>query len=150
MENKLLKGNLLVETDLKDSSVTRLLSDLPRTGKKIKTIRSFKNLLVLKLATDQCLLVFKKKRSRQGWTGIECLAIINRSAFNFYNLICDAEPLLNKRWPRLNVFMNLNTASRKHKRLIEGLMRAGWRPSGYKSARLQMLMKVFPEPESAP
>ena len=64
MEDNFLKANILLETNFQDAGIIRLLSGLPKTRKKLDKIRSTKNLLLLKVATDQCLVVFCRESDK--------------------------------------------------------------------------------------
>lgn len=136
----LLSGNLLTQISPNDPLVTKLLGTAKSKTRKLSTLYE-SNVLVLKLITEDCLIILAKKKSRLGEVGLECITFINASPFTYFQLLWDMQKVAALRWPNKKVFIYINPVSKKYARLFQGIEEAGWISTAYRTSRRAMFEK---------
>ena len=142
-QQTVLSGNYFIEIFLGNPIIEKLLSGSKRNNNKVQRLNNKGDFMILKLKSDNALVILKRKKSKLVKEGIECQVFINNSVFLYYQLIIDVQKIAALRWPNQTAFISINPTWRKHIRLHIGLKEAGWRNSGYKTPRKIILEKVL-------
>lgn len=138
-----LAGKYFVQIFSNDPIIEKLLSGSSKNKKMVRKLNSSGEFLILKLLSENALVILERKKSKNTKDRIECLVFINNSFFLYYQLICDVQNVAGLLWPNQIAFISINPNTRKYKRLYTGLKAAGWKNLSYNSRGKITLEKVL-------